>query len=316
MNKDIIKISIYYIIYIFFCIGELIMDIKQLLYFVTIVNEGNITAAARKLHIAQPALSNHIRNLEDDLDVKLFHRGPRKITLTDAGKILYTKANNILEIKQSIRKELEDNKFGFKGTLKIGTISAIDADLLENNFLKFHEKYNNIKYELYEGITPEIIDLLFSRIIEIGIVRTPFDRTGLNTTYLKAEPMIAAYKNDRDLDKFEESISIKNLNEKPLIIYRRFEDLIITAFQKSEVDPYIFCINDDSRTSLLWANAGLGVAIVPISSKNLVLANNLKFKVIDDESLLTQVAIITLENSSLSAVATNFLNEVTRDPDS
>lgn len=290
------------------------MDIKQLLYFVTVVNEGNITAAARKLHIAQPALSNHIKNLEDDLDIKLFHRGPRKITLTDAGKILYTKANNILEIKQSIRKELEDNKSGFKGTLKIGTISAIDADLLENNFLKFHEKYNNIKYELYEGITPEIIDLLFSRIIEIGIVRTPFDRTGLNTTYLKAEPMIAAYKNDRDLDNFKESISIKNLNEKPLIIYRRFEDLIITAFQKSEVDPYIFCINDDSRTSLLWANAGLGVAIVPISSKNLVLANNLKFKVIDDESLLTQVAIITLENSSLSAVATNFLNEVTKDP--
>ncbi|NLV89654.1 MAG: LysR family transcriptional regulator [Tissierellia bacterium] len=290
------------------------MDIKQLIYFVTVVNEGNITAAARKLHIAQPALSNHIKNLEDDLDVKLFHRGPRKITLTDAGKILYTKANNILEIKQSIRKELEDSKSGFKGTLKIGTISAIDADLLENNFLNFHEKYNNIKYELYEGITPEIIDLLFSRIIEIGIVRTPFDRTGLNTTYLKAEPMIAAYKNDRDLDKFGESISIKNLNEKPLIIYRRFEDLIITAFQKSEVDPYIFCINDDSRTSLLWANAGLGVAIVPISSKNLVLANNLKFKVIDDESLLTQVAIITLENSSLSAVATNFLNEVTKDP--
>ena len=65
---------------------------------------------------------------------------------------------------------------------------------------------------------------------------------------------------------------------------------------------------------MLWANAGLGVAIVPISSKNLVLANNLKFKVIDNESLFTQVAIITLENSSLSSVATNFLREITIDP--
>ena len=113
------------------------MDLKQLLYFVTVVNEGNITAAARKLHIAQPALSNHIKNLEDDLDMKLFYRGPRKITLTDAGEILYTKANNILELKHSIRRELEDSRSGFKGTLKIGTISAIDADLLENNFLNF-----------------------------------------------------------------------------------------------------------------------------------------------------------------------------------
>ncbi|MBU5438889.1 LysR family transcriptional regulator [Tissierella sp. MSJ-40] len=289
------------------------MDMKQLLYFVTVVNEGNITAAAKKLHIAQPALSNHIKNLEEDLNVKLFHRGPRKITLTDAGEILFTKANNILELKHSIRKELEDNKSGFKGTLKIGTISAIDADLLENNFLKFHKKYNKIKYELYEGITPEIIDLLFSRVIEIGIVRTPFDKSGLNTTYLKIEPMIAAYQNDDTLDKLGDSISIKDLNKKPLIIYRRFEHIIISAFQKSEVNPYIFCINDDSRTSLLWANAGLGVAIVPISSKNLVLANNLKFKIIDDESLFTQVAIITLENSNLSTVAVNFLREVTEE---
>lgn len=286
------------------------MDMKQLLYFVTVVNEGNITAAARKLHIAQPALSNHIRNLEEDLDVKLFHRGPRRITLTDAGKILYTKANNILKLKQSIRKELEDNKSGFKGTLKLGTISAIDAESLENNFVQFHKKYNKIKYEVYEGITPEIIELLFSRVIEVGIVRTPFDRTGINTTYLNVEPMIAAYKKDDELDILENSISIRNLKEKPLIIYRRFENIIVSAFHNADIDPYIFCINDDSRTSLLWANAGLGIAIVPMSSKNLVLANNLKYKVINDESLLTQLAIITLQNSNLSTVATNFIKEI------
>ena len=286
------------------------MDIKQLLYFITVVNEGNITAAARKLHIAQPALSNHIKNLEDDLDVKLFHRGPRKITLTEAGEILYTKANNILELKNSIRKELEDSKSGFKGTLKIGTISAIDADFLENTFLKFHKKYNNIKYEIYEGITPEIIELLFSRVIEIGIVRTPFDKTGLNTHYLEMEPMIAAYKEDNDLDKINSKISIKDLDGKPLIIYRRFENIIVSAFQKLDVNPYIFCINDDSRTSLLWANTGLGVAIVPMSSKNLVLANNLKFKIIDNESLFSQVSIITLEDSNLSTVATNFIDNI------
>lgn len=283
------------------------MDIKQLLYFITVVDEGNITAASKKLHIAQPALSNYIKNLEKDLDIKLFHRGPRKITLTDAGEILYEKANNILELKGSIRRELENNKSGFKGTLKIGTISAIDADLLENNFLKFHKKYEKIKYEIYEGITPEIINMLHSRIIEIGIVRTPFETTGLKTIYLNSEPMIAAYNHDSYLESFESKISIKDLEEKPLIIYRRFQDIIISTFQKSEINPYILCINDDSRTSLLWANAGMGIAIVPMSSKSLVLANNLKYKIIDESSLYTQNSIITLENTSLSAVATNFL---------
>ena len=286
------------------------MDIKQLLYFITVVNEGNITSAAKKLHIAQPALSNHIKNLEEELDVKLFHRGPRKITLTEAGEILYTKANNILELRNSIRKELEDSKSGFKGTLKIGTISAIDADFLENTFLKFHKRYNNIKYEVYEGITPEIINLLFSRVIEVGIVRTPFDKTGLKTHYLKMEPMIAAYKEDDNLDKISSHINIEDLEGKPLIIYRRFENLIVSAFQKLDINPYVFCINDDSRTSLLWANAGLGIAIVPMSSKNLVLANDLKFKIINDESLSSQVSIITLKDSSLSTVATNFIDNI------
>lgn len=283
------------------------MNMKQLLYFVTVVEEGNITAASRKLHIAQPALSNQMKRLEEELDAKLFHRGPRKITLTEAGEILLTKANNILELKHSIKRELEDNKSGFKGTLKVGAVSAIDVDLLENNFLKFHRAYSKVKYEIYEGITPEIIELLFSRVIEIGIVRTPFDTTGLKTIYLEDEPMIAAYRDDYALEESGGSISMEDLNKKPLIIYRRFEDVIISAFQKSGIDPYILCLNDDSRTSLSWANAGLGVAIVPLSSKDLVLGNNLKYKIIENESLYTQNAIITLEDSKLSAVAENFL---------
>ena len=285
------------------------MNLKQLRYFITIVNEGNITAAARKLHIAQPALSTQITNLEKELDVILFHRGSRKITLTNAGEIVLAKANTMFELKDSIRKELEDNESGFQGTLKIGTISAIDSDLLENNFLKFHKKYNKIKYELYEGITPEIIQLLYSRVIEIGVIRTPFETAGLETIYLKSEPMIAAYSQDYDIGGLGDTIKIQDLDKKPLIIYRRFQDIIRLAFQELEINPYIFCINDDSRTSLLWANAGLGVAIVPISSKNLVLANNLKFKVIDHQSLHTKVAIVTLENSNLSVVAANFINQ-------
>ncbi|MCB2288573.1 LysR family transcriptional regulator [Clostridium sp. CS001] len=286
------------------------MDSKQLLYFATVVTEGNITAASKKLHIAQPALSNRIKSLEKELDVKLFHRGPRKIVLTDAGEILFAKANSIFELNRSLKKELEDSKSGFKGTLKIGTISAIDGNLLNSHFLKFHKKYDKIKYEIYEGITPEIIKLLFSRVIEIGIVRTPFETMGLKAIYMKSEPMIAAYNNDCDLDKLGDKISMKELNKKPLIIYRRFENIIISEFQKEQINPYIFCINDDSRTSLLWANAGLGVAIVPISSKDLVLANSLKFKTIDNPSLYTQNAIITVENAKLSTVAANFVQEI------
>jgi len=91
MDLHIIKILIYYRKYIFFYIGEKFMEIKQLLYFITLVNEGNITAAAKKLHIAQPALSNHLKGLEEEVGIKLFNRGARNITLTQAGEILFNK---------------------------------------------------------------------------------------------------------------------------------------------------------------------------------------------------------------------------------
>ena len=101
---------------------------------------------------------------------------------------------------------------------------------------------------------------------------------------------------------------VKELRNKSVIIYRRFKDVVISAFQKEKIDPNILCINDDSRTSLLWANAGLGIAIVPKSSIGLVLANNLKYKIIDNQSLYTQNAIITLESAKLSNVSRNFIN--------
>lgn len=285
------------------------LDTKELRYFVAVVREGNITKAAKKLIIAQPALSKYMKSLEESLDVKLFHRGAREITLTDSGEILYKKAITILNMKDSIIEDIADNKSGFKGTLKIGAISAIEATLLENIFLKFHNKYKDIKYVLHEEITPHVIDMLLKRDIEIGIVRTPFSDDNLDVRYLQVEPMIAAYKTDEHLDSFDTSISIADLHKKPLIIYRRFESILISAFQTHKVSPDIFCINDDSRTSLLWANAGLGVAIVPMSSKNLVLTTDLKYKIINDDLLYTQLGIITLKDTELSTVAVNFLKE-------
>jgi LysR family transcriptional regulator, salicylic acid-responsive activator of bsdBCD len=283
------------------------MELKQLQYYVTVVEEGNITAAAKKLHIAQPALSNHMKSLEEELEVILFQRGSRKITLTDAGQLLFDKAISILELKKSIKNELSETKSGFKGTLRIGMISAIDADFIEKHFLKFHEAFDKVRYEIYEGITPNIIRLLYAGTIEIGIVRTPFETAGLNVIYMESEPMIAAYKKDYGLDQLKE-VSIPELNEKPLIIYRRFKNEVLAAFQKEGINPYLLCVNDDSRTSLLWANAGLGIAIVPLSSKNLVLANHLKYKVINNQALFTQNAVVTLEGTKLSTIAANFIN--------
>ena len=86
------------------------MNLKQMEYFVAIVNEGNISAAAKSLHISQPPLSAQMKLLEDEMGVVLFERGSRSIFLTEAGKVFYEKALHILHLTTAVSDELQQIK--------------------------------------------------------------------------------------------------------------------------------------------------------------------------------------------------------------
>ncbi|AAK80349.1 DNA-binding transcriptional LysR family regulator [Clostridium acetobutylicum] len=280
------------------------MDIKQLKYFYTIAEEGKITTAAKKLHIAQPPLSYQLKNLETELGVKLVERGSRNIKLTDAGLMLYNRAKQILNLTQTTIDELNDFKNGTHGTLSIGTVSSSGWSLVNNILIKFHKKYPLINFEIHEGNTYELLEILKRGIIEFAIVRTPFNSYGLNCIYLPKEPMVAVMREDFNYS-LSNTTKISELKDKPLIFYRRFEKLIYEACENSNFRPKVFCKNDDARTTLLWASAGFGIAIVPKSVVSLG-NSNLIYKKIEDASLSTQLAAIWPKNNYISSSAKNF----------
>lgn len=283
------------------------MDIRQLKYFLTIVEEEQITGAAKKLHISQPPLSQQLKLLEEELGIKLIERGSRRIKLTEAGELLRIKAEQILELTDSTIKELNDFNKGLVGTLKIGAVSSSGATLLPDRIQKFNEKYPGIKFEIWESNTYKVLELINSGVIEIGIVRTPFNIENYNSICLHKEPMVAAYAKDIFGDKAEKSIPLGELMNFPLIIYRRFEKLIFQCFHNIGLEPNILCKTDDARTTLLWAASGIGTAIVPRSAIELIPGANLSYKEIDEPSLITQIAAIWMKNGYLSSSAKHFL---------
>ena len=324
------------------------MNLKQLLYFTALAEEGNITKAAKKLHMSQPPLSFQLKLLEEETQTLLFERGSRKIILTEAGKILYKRAKVILDMEKNTLKEIKDLKNGFSGTLSIGTVSSSGAVLLHKRMSLFHKTYPNIKFEIHEGNTFELLELLNSGVIELAIVRTPFNTADYKCTYLEKEPMAAvgnkiflnnagnkALLNDienknllndvgnknllndmrnkallNDIENTvseKNTISLKDLKDVPLIIYRRFENLLSQQFKENNTAFSVFCKNDDARTSLLWANAGLGVAIVPFSAIKIFDFPNLTYKIIDDEKLYTQVCAVYHKNKFLSSAGKSFI---------
>jgi len=142
------------------------MDIRQLQYFVTIVLEGNISKAAKELNITQPPLSHAIKMLEQELNTTLFIRGSRNISLTESGKILYSKAIHLLELHKQSIKEINDLERSVKGNLSFGCVSSAHMVLMEYGIVPFYRKNPQITYELYEKNTYELIELLNSNLIE------------------------------------------------------------------------------------------------------------------------------------------------------
>jgi len=286
---------------------RIFMDIKQLAYFMAIAEEGNISAAAKKLHISQPPLSLQLKLLEEELGTVLIERGPRRSTLTDAGRLLYKHASYILQLMRTAKKELEDFESGIQGTLRLGTISSSGTFLLSHRMRAFHKRSPNIRFEIHEGNTFQMLDFLATNIIELAVVRTPFLADNVACYHLDEEPMVAVADRELLADIPGDTISLALLKDKPIIYYRRYESLLPSVFHDYGIKPNVFCENDDARTSLLWAKAALGVAIVPKGSVDMIQGDNLLCKVLDEPRLYTRVTLIHRKNAVLSTPARGFV---------
>lgn len=199
------------------------MDLKQLRYFMAIVEERQITAAARRLHMAQPPLSNQMKMLEDEIGLQLFRRGPHHIELTEAGELLAARAAQLLDMAAMTKRELQDLKQGLCGTLAIGTVSSSGNLLMHEGMQAFRAKFPRVHFEIHDGNTYQLIDMLEKRLIEIAIVRTPFNASRFNCKYRQPEPMIAAMTPELDWAPQQQEIAVEELADRPLILYRRFE---------------------------------------------------------------------------------------------
>lgn len=295
------------------------MDIRKLQYFLAVAEEGQITKAAQSLHMAQPPLSQQLKLLEKELGVQLIDRGgSRKIELTDAGRALRSRAAQILELMNQTEKEVKDIAEGLHGTLSVGLAMpwgiTLGTGFLLKQIRKFHDVYPEINFQVWEGDLDRIEDLLSRRVIEIAITKPPTNLEAYGVVSLPTEPIAAAFVPKCNVSTPVDSIPLIDLVDKPLIIYRKFEKRLLGYYQKLGLKPRILCTQDDIRSMLLWAESGLGVAIVQKSAASLLPGSKLIFKEIIDPVLTTKtISAIWLKNRYLSAPARTFIDTVCQD---
>ena len=283
------------------------MDIRKLVYFLTIVEEGNISRAAEKLHIAQPPLSQQLKLLEEELGMVLIERNTRKMHITDAGRLLQNRAKQIIELMDKTVKELRDLKEGLQGTLSIGTISSAGEMLLSVKIQRFHQKYPGVDFHIRDGGTSEILELIKSGVVEIGIIRTPINQDIFEYINLPSEPMVAGALSDLFWEDNKGDLDIVELEGKPLMMHNRYVNNIEEACMKAGFKPRIICRIDDTRILIDWANSGMGIALIPRDMIGLVPKLNLEYREINEDALVTRTAIIWMKNGYLSAMARHFI---------
>lgn len=160
------------------------MELRQLEYFRAIVDEGSISGAARALHMTQPPLSYQMKMLEEELQVSLFLRGTKKITLTEAGKTLYEQAETLLMLANLTKQEVI--KSGQAATLHIG-MTPSTVSMMSDFLVQFSKKYPKVHFDIHEGSTFTLKDQLENQMVDLTTLRTPIVLNGCETYPLAKE---------------------------------------------------------------------------------------------------------------------------------
>lgn len=289
------------------------MDIRQLRYFVTVSNEGQITRAAKKLNMAQPPLSQQLKLIEEELGTSLFIRNSRSVELTEAGMLLYQRAVSILNQIDDTVMEVKETGDGLRGQLSIGTAKTVAAAYLPERIQAFHSQYPLVTFRIEDGHPHEVVKFLEDRLVELAFVRFVSD---LSLDYasktLHIEPYVLFIPSKWEWDTSRTSIRMKDLEDIPLVMFVRENKYgKYTAFHdaciKLGVKTNIVCESHDAGIIFSFVAAGMGAAVLPRSTLAIHTADNIKIVEIEDCPLQNKISLIWDKNRPLSKGAQRFI---------
>lgn len=296
------------------------MTLKQLSYFLKIAETGNLTKAAQLLHMSQPPLSYQLKSLEEELGVELFIRDARNMRITNEGLYLQDKAMHILSLVDKTAEEIQKLSTHGMININVGTVSSVNHNLLPQLVNGFKTKYPNAVFNIYDGSSFRIMELLNNSVIDIGILREPFPKDTYSYRKIKLDRSIQEEKDDYFViagvpELFppafsdSDSIPLAEITACPLILHRRFEDLFLTKCQEIHSRPRnIICRNDNIMSTIDWISGGLGLGIMPYTSSLLITDSRIQIKKITAPSFYSNLYLIWNQGRKLPHFLQEFMD--------
>jgi LysR family nitrogen assimilation transcriptional regulator len=165
------------------------MDLKQLEYFVSVVDLGGFSRAARALGIAQPAISRQVRSLEVELRQSLLQRNGRGAVPTEAGKRLLEHARGILQQVERARRDVDETKGAALGKVVIGLPPTVARQFAVPIVREFRQRYPGASLSIVEGFSSTIVEWLALGRVDVGLAYNPAPAAAINVRVLLEEPL-------------------------------------------------------------------------------------------------------------------------------
>lgn len=151
------------------------MELRVLKYFLTVAREENITRAAALCHVTQPTLSRQLMQMEEELGVKLFHRGRHNILLTEEGMYLRRRAQEIIDLTEKTEKELKHSEEVVSGEIYIGSGETRNMAVLSELMASFQKRYPEVGFHLYTAIADDVKERLENGSMDMGLLLEPVE---------------------------------------------------------------------------------------------------------------------------------------------
>jgi len=278
------------------------MELYQLGYFIEIARHRHFTRAAEHLRMAQPALSQQMKNLEAELGTPLFIRGKKETQLTAAGKALLPRAEALLAQADAARTAVSDVAQLRGGKLIVAAIPSVCACLLPELLHAFGRKHPGVKIQLIEDSSERVAASVESGHADLGFLQLPASKAAFECRELISEPFVALVAASHALAD-EKEITLKQLTGASFIFYKgRARDSALEACRKAGFEPHIACESGELETIRALVAARVGVAIVPELAAS-HLPKQVKAVPLKQPGLQRQIAAVWKKAGGLSPAA-------------
>jgi DNA-binding transcriptional LysR family regulator len=298
------------------------MEIKSLDRFIAVADELHFGRAAEKLHIVESALSRQIQRLESELQFDLFDRTNRRVQLTPAGALFLGQMRSLVASFDSAVNLARRTAEGKAGFIRVGFIGSATCEILPSVLRAFREQWPEVELELSEMASIEQLQNLQQKRLDIGFIRGPIpsDPAGLAFETVAREPLAVALPRNHPLTKrtrvrtgalanetFILSCTNKPNRSYPTQLMSNWEILFRKICLKAGFEPKITQRTTQINTAISLVSEGIGIAIVPMSAKNLP-QRGVVYRPLEEKAVLELLA--AYRNGEDSQVLRNFLKSV------